>query len=164
MRVDKHVRMRVDKHVRMRVDKHVRMRVDKHVHMRVDKHVRLPNDKHVFATVQMPLYVVHHIQSALNKVKKPLNGSRILLFGVAYKSNIGMFPHMKACGSSCFTKAKHLCLSVCVCVCVCLCVCVCVCDCVCMRDVYCTGRVQIPITDTLFLGTVHKNVNMLIYC
>ncbi len=36
----------------------------------------------------MPRYVVNRIQDALNRYKKPLNGSRILILGVAYKPNI----------------------------------------------------------------------------
>jgi UDP-N-acetyl-D-glucosamine dehydrogenase len=37
----------------------------------------------------MPGYVVERIADALNTVKKPLNGSTIHLFGVAYKKNVG---------------------------------------------------------------------------
>jgi len=37
----------------------------------------------------MPGYVVERIADALNTVKKALNGSRIHLFGVAYKKNVG---------------------------------------------------------------------------
>jgi UDP-N-acetyl-D-glucosamine dehydrogenase len=37
----------------------------------------------------MPAYVVERIADALNTVKKPLNGSTIHLFGVAYKKNVG---------------------------------------------------------------------------
>lgn len=36
----------------------------------------------------MPRYVVTRIQDALNRYKKPLNGSKILILGVAYKPNI----------------------------------------------------------------------------
>ncbi len=36
----------------------------------------------------MPRYVVGKIQDALNHHKKPLNGSRVLVLGVAYKPNI----------------------------------------------------------------------------
>ncbi len=36
----------------------------------------------------MPRYVVSRIQDALNRYKKPLNGSKILIIGVAYKPNI----------------------------------------------------------------------------
>lgn len=36
----------------------------------------------------MPRYVVSRIQDALNRYKKPLNGSKILILGVAYKPNI----------------------------------------------------------------------------
>ncbi|MEN6579731.1 MAG: nucleotide sugar dehydrogenase, partial [Anaerolineaceae bacterium] len=36
----------------------------------------------------MPRYVVGKIQDALNDHKKPLNGSKILVLGVAYKPNI----------------------------------------------------------------------------
>ena len=36
----------------------------------------------------MPRYVVSRIQDALNRYKKPLNGSKILIMGVAYKPNI----------------------------------------------------------------------------
>ena len=37
----------------------------------------------------MPGYVVERIADALNTVKKPLNGSKVHLFGVAYKKNVG---------------------------------------------------------------------------
>jgi UDP-N-acetyl-D-glucosamine dehydrogenase len=37
----------------------------------------------------MPAYVVERVADALNTVKKPLNGSRIHLFGVAYKKDVG---------------------------------------------------------------------------
>jgi UDP-N-acetyl-D-glucosamine dehydrogenase len=37
----------------------------------------------------MPAYVVERVSDALNTVKKPLNGSRIHLFGVAYKKDVG---------------------------------------------------------------------------
>jgi UDP-N-acetyl-D-glucosamine dehydrogenase len=37
----------------------------------------------------MPAYVVSRIADALNSVKKPINGSRIHLFGVAYKKDVG---------------------------------------------------------------------------
>jgi UDP-N-acetyl-D-glucosamine dehydrogenase len=37
----------------------------------------------------MPGYVVERIADALNTVKKPLNGSCVHLFGVAYKKNVG---------------------------------------------------------------------------
>jgi UDP-N-acetyl-D-glucosamine dehydrogenase len=37
----------------------------------------------------MPGYVVERVTDALNTVRKPLNGSRIHLFGVAYKKNVG---------------------------------------------------------------------------
>jgi UDP-N-acetyl-D-glucosamine dehydrogenase len=37
----------------------------------------------------MPAYVVSRIGDALNSVKKPINGSRIHLFGVAYKKDVG---------------------------------------------------------------------------
>jgi UDP-N-acetyl-D-glucosamine dehydrogenase len=37
---------------------------------------------------QMPDYVVHRTAEALNRAKKPLNGSRILVLGLAYKKNI----------------------------------------------------------------------------
>ncbi len=36
----------------------------------------------------MPRYVVNRIQDALNRYKKPLNGSKVLVLGVAYKPNI----------------------------------------------------------------------------
>jgi len=36
----------------------------------------------------MPRYIVSRIQDALNRYKKPLNGSKILVLGVAYKPNI----------------------------------------------------------------------------
>ena len=36
----------------------------------------------------MPRYVVGKIQDALNRYKKPLNGSKVLILGVAYKPNI----------------------------------------------------------------------------
>jgi UDP-N-acetyl-D-glucosamine dehydrogenase len=37
----------------------------------------------------MPAYVVERVVDALNTVKKALNGSRIHLFGVAYKKDVG---------------------------------------------------------------------------
>jgi UDP-N-acetyl-D-glucosamine dehydrogenase len=36
----------------------------------------------------MPAYVVQRIVDALNSVRKPLNGSRVHLFGVAYKRDV----------------------------------------------------------------------------
>ena len=36
----------------------------------------------------MPLYVVNRVIEALNAVKKPLNGSRVLIVGLAYKPNV----------------------------------------------------------------------------
>ena len=36
----------------------------------------------------MPEYVVQRVADALNSVKKPINGSRIHLFGVAYKRDV----------------------------------------------------------------------------
>ena len=36
----------------------------------------------------MPRYVVSKIQDALNRYKKPLNGSKVLVLGVAYKPNV----------------------------------------------------------------------------
>jgi UDP-N-acetyl-D-glucosamine dehydrogenase len=36
----------------------------------------------------MPLHVVNQVAAALNVQKKPLNGSRILLLGLAYKSDV----------------------------------------------------------------------------
>jgi UDP-N-acetyl-D-glucosamine dehydrogenase len=37
---------------------------------------------------EMPLFVVGKVQEALNAARKPVNGSRVLLLGVAYKPNI----------------------------------------------------------------------------
>ncbi len=37
---------------------------------------------------QMPLYVVSKVMDALNEVRKPVNGSRILVLGAAYKRDI----------------------------------------------------------------------------
>lgn len=37
---------------------------------------------------EMPKYVVNRVAEALNKVKKPLNGSSVLIVGLAYKPNI----------------------------------------------------------------------------
>ncbi len=37
----------------------------------------------------MPRYVVARLSDGLNAVRKPLNGSRIHLFGLAYKKNVG---------------------------------------------------------------------------
>jgi len=37
----------------------------------------------------MPEYVVQRVADALNSVKKPLNGSTVHLFGVAYKKDVG---------------------------------------------------------------------------
>jgi len=36
----------------------------------------------------MPLYVVHRAAEALNAQRKPVNGSRVLLVGLAYKPNV----------------------------------------------------------------------------
>ncbi len=36
----------------------------------------------------MPMYVVHRVQEALNAKKKSINGSKILLVGLAYKANV----------------------------------------------------------------------------
>jgi UDP-N-acetyl-D-glucosamine dehydrogenase len=36
----------------------------------------------------MPYHVVNTISSALNNVRKPLNGSRVLVLGVSYKKDI----------------------------------------------------------------------------
>jgi UDP-N-acetyl-D-glucosamine dehydrogenase len=36
----------------------------------------------------MPTYVVHKVAEALNAVRKPLNGSRVLVVGLAYKANV----------------------------------------------------------------------------
>jgi len=37
----------------------------------------------------MPEYVVERVSDALNTVKKPINGSRIHIYGVAYKRDVG---------------------------------------------------------------------------
>ncbi len=37
----------------------------------------------------MPDYVVHRVSASLNEQRKPINGSRILLLGMAYKKNTG---------------------------------------------------------------------------
>jgi UDP-N-acetyl-D-glucosamine dehydrogenase len=37
----------------------------------------------------MPEYVVQRVADALNTVKKPVNGSRVHLFGIAYKKDVG---------------------------------------------------------------------------
>ena len=37
----------------------------------------------------MPDYVIRRITAGLNKVRKPVNGSRVLLLGLAYKKNTG---------------------------------------------------------------------------
>ena len=37
----------------------------------------------------MPYYVVRKITDALNSHKKCINGSKILILGVAYKENVG---------------------------------------------------------------------------
>ena len=36
----------------------------------------------------MPEFVIHRIAEALNAVRKPVNGSRILILGLAYKPNV----------------------------------------------------------------------------
>ncbi|MCL2744624.1 MAG: nucleotide sugar dehydrogenase, partial [Planctomycetaceae bacterium] len=36
----------------------------------------------------MPLYVVRRVEDALNDVKKPLNGSKVLVLGAAYKKDV----------------------------------------------------------------------------
>lgn len=47
--------------------------------------VELAND----INEHMPDYVVRRVTAALNEQKKPVNGSRILLLGIAYKKNTG---------------------------------------------------------------------------
>src|SRR5205085_6824636 len=37
---------------------------------------------------QMPAYVVEKVAQALNEERKPVNGSRVLVIGVAYKPDI----------------------------------------------------------------------------
>ncbi len=37
---------------------------------------------------QMPHYTVDRVGEALNRIRKPINGSRVLILGVAYKKNI----------------------------------------------------------------------------
>lgn len=36
----------------------------------------------------MPQYVIHRVSEALNEQRKPINGSKILLLGLAYKANV----------------------------------------------------------------------------
>ena len=36
----------------------------------------------------MPQYVIHRVMEALNEQRKPINGSKILLLGLAYKANV----------------------------------------------------------------------------
>lgn len=36
----------------------------------------------------MPEYVIHHVADALNAKKKPINGSKVLLIGLAYKPDV----------------------------------------------------------------------------
>ncbi|MGZ4273862.1 MAG: nucleotide sugar dehydrogenase [Solirubrobacteraceae bacterium] len=38
---------------------------------------------------QMPYYCVERIERALNDIRKPVNGSRIMILGVSYKSGVG---------------------------------------------------------------------------
>jgi len=42
-----------------------------------------------YVNASMPEYVVERIGEALNDVRKPINGSKIHLYGVAYKKNVG---------------------------------------------------------------------------
>ena len=37
---------------------------------------------------QMPVFVVHKVADALNDARRPVNGSRVLLLGMAYKPNV----------------------------------------------------------------------------
>ena len=37
---------------------------------------------------EMPLYVIRRVAEALNSVRKPVNGSRVLILGVAYKPDV----------------------------------------------------------------------------
>jgi UDP-N-acetyl-D-glucosamine dehydrogenase len=37
---------------------------------------------------EMPAFVVRKVQDALNEVRKPINGSRVLVLGIAYKRDI----------------------------------------------------------------------------
>lgn len=39
--------------------------------------------------ITMPNWVINKLQSSLNKAKKPVNGSSVLLLGMAYKRNVG---------------------------------------------------------------------------
>jgi UDP-N-acetyl-D-glucosamine dehydrogenase len=42
-----------------------------------------------YVNASMPDYVVERVADALNNVRKPINGSRIHLFGIAYKKDVG---------------------------------------------------------------------------
>ena len=42
-----------------------------------------------YINASMPEYVVERVGEALNAVRKPINGSRIHVYGVAYKKNVG---------------------------------------------------------------------------
>jgi UDP-N-acetyl-D-glucosamine dehydrogenase len=44
----------------------------------------------------MPDYVVERASKILNRLKKPLNGSKILILGVAYKQDIDDIRHSPA--------------------------------------------------------------------
>ncbi|MFA6471395.1 MAG: nucleotide sugar dehydrogenase [Candidatus Latescibacterota bacterium] len=55
----------------------------------------------------MPHFVVTKVDFALNKVKKPLNGSRILVLGVAYKANVGDTRESPAIDVIRILKKKH---------------------------------------------------------
>jgi UDP-N-acetyl-D-glucosamine dehydrogenase len=52
----------------------------------------------------MPEYVVQRVADALNSVKKPINGSRIHLFGIAYKRDVSDMRESPSLDSSSCTR------------------------------------------------------------
>ena len=64
---------------------HARTHPPTHPHPHTHTHTLSLSHTHT----QMPHYVVSHVQRALNDSRKPVNGARALLLGIAYKPNLG---------------------------------------------------------------------------
>ena len=74
--------------------------------------------------IQMPHYVVSHVQRALNDARKPLNGSQVVL---PLPPLVPKPPRLPLPSPRRSPAPQRLCVCVCVCVCLYVCVCVCVC-------------------------------------
>ena len=60
---------------------------------------------------QMPLHCVERIERALNDVRKPVNGTRILLLGVSYKAGVGDVRESPAITIATHLQSLHAALS-----------------------------------------------------